>query len=45
MTTFTETKAKAYEKPVLREFGALHLTTRGSNGGGVEGTSGMAGMN
>lgn len=34
---------KHYQKPILREFGSLHMTTQGSNGRGIDGAGRMTG--
>ena len=34
---------RAYHKPVLQDFGALHLTTRGSGGGDFDALGGGKG--
>ena len=36
---------KPYVKPKLREYGSVTELTAGGSGGGVEGMSGMVGMN
>lgn len=37
------TGKKIYQKPILREFGSVHMTTQGSRGGMEDGAGMMAG--